>query len=141
MARTEAIMKGWRPRTEHRNVALGRHSGSDAGTALAEIVPMGRTTSGNDTRTLPDRPLVAAVPLRPGLVLDELLLNLLPLVEAGVLEVTVDPAMDAERMKTATLVFDECAGRRQDPGRTRRLSLRLTGGLPGNEKPGDPRSV
>ncbi len=137
MARIEAIMKGWRPRTEHRHKVLAEPSDSEAGMGLANRASVGMTTSKSGTNALPDRPVVAALSLKPGLVLDELILNLLPLVEAGVLEVAVDPVMNPKRIKTATIVFEECSGHRSKAGKTRRLSLKLTGSFPGNAPPRD----
>ena len=130
MDRTETTVSGGRSEMEHGSVGFGRHTGRSAGTTIAESNSMAMTTPGNTSRTLTDQPLVAAVPLGPSLALDELLLNLLPLVEAGVLEVVVDPTMTSERLETAAIVLEECAGCRQGSESARRLSFRLTGNLP-----------
>ena len=70
----------------------------------------------------------AIVRIKPGTTLDELLLNLFPLVEAGVLDLTVDPAERVPVSDQRCLVFEDCSPFHTEP--SRRPEVRIRGQIP-----------
>ncbi len=80
---------------------------------------------GDGTARQIDGPRQVMVRMGPGIVLDELMLNLFPLVEAGVIELVIGPDESAG----APIVFEECGSRPDGrDGAIRRAKVRVVEG-------------
>jgi len=132
MLRSDAGTVPRRPGTGHPRTRVGIGPAADSGTALARHPAVGRTTPRPGGAEDETGPWLALIRLQPGLMLDELVLNLLPLVEAGVLELVVDPARRVG-MERRTIVFEECPDRPDTSRAGRPAGIRMRRGEPGEK--------